>query len=132
VDLADAPTAAVAREDSVAVQVADDVLHAHLALGDTFGFVDRAGTVTAEVTTTLRREGLTTTAGERSSTTYLFTGDLELARFPVVALLNSVPATEVTIAENLPIQSPSTERVNAMTALHQTRILQISRIMHQN
>ena len=32
-DLADTPTAAVAREDTVAVQVADDVLHAHLALG---------------------------------------------------------------------------------------------------
>jgi len=33
VDLADAPTASVAREDAVAVQVADDVLDAHLALG---------------------------------------------------------------------------------------------------
>ena len=33
VDLADAPAASVAREDAVAVQVADDVLHAHLALG---------------------------------------------------------------------------------------------------
>ncbi len=33
VDLADAPAAAVAREDAVAVQVADDGLDAHLALG---------------------------------------------------------------------------------------------------
>src|SRR5487761_1521834 len=33
VNLADAPTAAVAGEDAVAVQVADDVLDAHLALG---------------------------------------------------------------------------------------------------
>ncbi len=33
VDLADAPAAAVAREDAVAVQMADDVLDAHLALG---------------------------------------------------------------------------------------------------
>ena len=32
VDLTDAPTASVAREYAVAVQVADDVLDAHLAL----------------------------------------------------------------------------------------------------
>ncbi len=76
--------------------------------GDAFGFVDSAGTVTADVTTTLRREGLTTPAGERGSTTYLFTGDLELARAAVVSLLNSVPAAEVTVADKLPIQSPST------------------------
>nr|WP_245594140.1 MULTISPECIES: hypothetical protein [Acidiphilium] len=33
VDLADTPTAAVAGENAIAVQVADDVLHAHLAFG---------------------------------------------------------------------------------------------------
>ena len=33
VDLADAPASAVAREDAFAVEIADDVLHAHLALG---------------------------------------------------------------------------------------------------
>ncbi|MGI4794191.1 MAG: glutamate racemase [Janthinobacterium lividum] len=76
--------------------------------GDTFGFVDSAGTVTAEVAATLRREGLSVSAGEGGSTTYLFTGDLELARAGVVALLNSLPSAEATLAEKLLVQSPFT------------------------
>ncbi|RUM20447.1 hypothetical protein EFQ99_29390 [Rhizobium vallis] len=45
--------------------------------GDAFGFVDSAATVTAEVASTLRREGLSVPEGEGGSTTYLFTGNLE-------------------------------------------------------
>lgn len=76
--------------------------------GNTFGFVDSAATVTAEVASILRRESVDLPAGEGGSTTYLFTGDLKLARAAVVKLFNSVPSAEVTIAEKLVVQSPST------------------------
>jgi glutamate racemase len=76
--------------------------------GDTFGFVDSAQTVTAEVATTLRREGLTAPIWEGGSTTYLFTGDLKLARAAVAALLNCDPTAKKTVAEELVIQSPPT------------------------
>jgi glutamate racemase len=75
--------------------------------GNTFGFVDSAETVTAEVAAALKREDLGTSAGEAGSTTYLFTGDLGLARAAVVALLSSVPSTPKAVAENLVVQSPS-------------------------
>lgn len=84
--------------------------------GDVFGFVDSAETLTTEVATTLRREGLFVPAGEGGSTTYLFTSDLELARAAVVALLNSVPAVEVTVAERLVVRSPF--NLTARTASH--------------
>jgi len=75
--------------------------------GNTFSFVDSAETVTAEVAAALKREDLGTSAGEAGSTTYLFTGDLGLARAAVVALLSSVPSTPKAVAENLVVQSPS-------------------------
>lgn len=74
--------------------------------GDGFGFVDSAETVATEVATALRREGLTAPTGEGGSTTFLFTGDLKLARTAIVALLHSGPAAEATLAEKLVIQSP--------------------------
>lgn len=75
---------------------------------DAFGFVDSARTVAAEVAAILSREGLASSNGQNGSTTYLFTGDLELARTAVAALLNSDPASESTVAQKLVIQSPST------------------------
>lgn len=76
--------------------------------GDAFGFVDSAGTVAAEVAAILGREGLTASTEQGGSTIYQFTGDLELARTAVAALLNSDPASEVIIAQTLTIQSPFT------------------------
>lgn len=76
--------------------------------GNTFGFTDSAETVTAEVAAALRREDLNAAAGEGGSTTYLFTGDLELARAAVVALLSSVSSGEATAAERLAVYSLST------------------------
>jgi hypothetical protein len=71
-----------------------------------FGFVDSASTVAGEVSTVLDRHGLGIPAGAPGSTAYLFTGDLELARAAVAALLNSIASQDgtVTVTEELDIR----------------------------
>ncbi len=72
--------------------------------GDAFGFVDSATTVALEVSAILDRKGLGIPTGRTGTTAYLFTGNLEMARAAVTALLNSVTLQDMTVAEELDVR----------------------------
>ncbi len=73
--------------------------------GDTFGFVDSAMTVALEVSAILDRKGLGISTEGTCTTAYLFTGNPEMARAAVAALLNSAALQDVTVAEELDVRS---------------------------
>jgi glutamate racemase len=75
--------------------------------GGTFDFVDSAAAVVREVSAVLEQEGLDIPTGTSGSTVYLFTGDPRSARAIIAALLNSVAAPDVTVAEELNVRSAS-------------------------
>lgn len=73
--------------------------------GDTFGFVDSAMIVALEVSAILDRKGLGISTEGTCTTAYLFTGNPEMARAAVAALLNSAALQDVTVAEELDVRS---------------------------
>ncbi len=73
--------------------------------GDTFGFVDSATTVALEVSAILDRKGLGISTEGTCTTAYLFTGNPEMARAAVAALLNSAALQDMTVAEELDVRS---------------------------